>query len=119
MHRAGPHAPPFLVIHGSADTVSSVEQSRRFVQRLREVSEAPVCYAELPHAQHGFDLFPTARARHTVAAIHRFLATVHDRPTGHTVAVDGCTGALVVEAGPDAGTPGSRGAARNVLDRPL
>jgi acetyl esterase/lipase len=79
LHRAGPDAPPFLVIHGSADTIVAAGQSRRFVARLREVSRKPVCYAELPHAQHAFDAFPTARTGHTVRAIHRFLAAVHQR----------------------------------------
>jgi dipeptidyl aminopeptidase/acylaminoacyl peptidase len=77
LHRAGPHAPPFLVIHGSADTIVAVGQSRRFVRRLREVSTQPVAYAELPHAQHSFDEFPTARTGHTVRAVHRFLSRVH------------------------------------------
>lgn len=76
LHRAGPDAPPFLVIHGSADTIVSVNQSRRFVRRLREVG-SPVCFAELPHAQHSFDEFPTARTGHTVRAVHRFLSRVH------------------------------------------
>jgi acetyl esterase/lipase len=76
LHRAGPAAPPFLVIHGSADTIVSVNQSRRFVRRLWEVG-APVCFAELPHAQHSFDEFPTARTGHTVRAVHRFLSRVH------------------------------------------
>lgn len=77
LHRAGPHAPPFLVVHGDTDTIVGVGQSRRFVQRLREVSGAPVLYAELPHAQHGFDGLPTRRTAHTVRAVHRFLSTVH------------------------------------------
>lgn len=82
VYRAGPHAPPFLVIHGSADTVAAVGQSRRFVRRLRQVSEQQVCYAELPNAQHGFDIYPTARTRHTAAAIHRFLLAVRERHRG-------------------------------------
>jgi hypothetical protein len=36
-----------------------------------------VAYAELPHAQHSFDEFPTARTGHTVRAVHRFLSRVH------------------------------------------
>lgn len=79
VHRAGPHAPPFLVIHGDTDAITDVRQSRRLVERLREVSEQPVCYAELPHAQHGFDTAPTARTGHTVRAVYRFLTAVHDR----------------------------------------
>ena len=90
LHRAGPGAPPFLVVHGSVDTIVAVGQSRRFVARLREVSRSPVLYAELPHAQHGFDAFPTARTGHTVAAIHRFLAAVHER---HTATARRATGA--------------------------
>jgi acetyl esterase/lipase len=82
LHRAGPHAPPFLVVHGSTDTIVSVGQSRRFVRELRRVSAEPVLYAELPHAQHGFDSFPTARTAHTVRAVHRFLTAVHDRYRG-------------------------------------
>jgi hypothetical protein len=78
VHRAGPDAPPFLVVHGSADTIAGVAQSRRLVRRLREVG-APVCYAELPRAQHGFDSVRTARTRHTVRAVHRFLSAVHER----------------------------------------
>jgi len=88
VHRVGPHAPPFLVVHGSTDTVVSVRQSRRFVQRLRQVSGQPVLYAELPHAQHGFDSFPTPRTAHTVRAIHHFLAATHTRYQSTTVIAD-------------------------------
>lgn len=79
LHRAGPGAPPFLVVHGSSDTIVAVGQSRRFTHRLREVSEQPVCFAVLPHAQHTFDEFPTARTGHTVRAVHRFLSEIHAR----------------------------------------
>ena len=89
LHRAGPDAPPFLVIHGSADTIVAVGQSRRFVARLREVSRAPVCFAELPRAQHAFDAFPIARTGHTVRAIRRFLTAIrqqHSREQRKSVA---------------------------------
>ena len=43
---------------------------------LRETSERPVVYAELPRAQHGFDLFSSPRTLQTVRAIDRFLAVV-------------------------------------------
>lgn len=76
-HRAGT-APPLFVVHGSADTIVSVGQSRRFVRRLRELG-ADVRYAELPRAQHGFDMLPTARTGHHVRAVHRFLDAVHAR----------------------------------------
>lgn len=78
LHRAGPDAPPFLVVHGSADTIASAAQSRRFVARMRALGDE-VFHAELPRAQHGFDAFPTARTGHHVRAVHRFLSAVHSR----------------------------------------
>jgi len=78
LHRARPGAPPFLVVHGSADTIVSAGQSRRFVARMRELGNE-VHHAELPRAQHGFDGFPTARTGHHVRSVHRFLAAVHAR----------------------------------------
>ncbi|MEO8814736.1 MAG: alpha/beta hydrolase [Mycobacterium sp.] len=71
-------APPFLVLHGRNDSLVPVEQSRVFSARLREVSKQPVVYAELPFAQHAFDIFASARARQTAAAVEQFLAEVYD-----------------------------------------
>jgi acetyl esterase/lipase len=72
----GPEAPPFFVLHGTNDTVVPVEAARDFVGRLRPVASAPVVYAELPRAQHAFDVLPSIRAHHTVHAVERFLAVV-------------------------------------------
>ncbi|HEU4811896.1 MAG TPA: alpha/beta hydrolase [Nocardioides sp.] len=66
-------APDFFVLHGVHDTLVSVEQARLFVQRLKEVSDKSVVYAELPGAQHAFDLFPSIRSAHVVRAIDRYL----------------------------------------------
>ena len=71
--RVGKDAPDFFVIHGAHDSLVSVEQARLFVARLREVSGATVVYAELPGAQHAFDLFPSIRSAHVVRAIDRYL----------------------------------------------
>ncbi len=76
--RVGPQAPPFLVVHGTTDTIVDIAQSRRLVAALRDAS-VPVGFAELPHAQHGFDALASARTAHTVAAVHRFLTAVHQR----------------------------------------
>ena len=71
--RVGKDAPDFFVLHGAHDSLVSVEQARLFVQRLREVSGATVVYAELPGAQHAFDVFPSIRSQHVVRAIDRYL----------------------------------------------
>jgi acetyl esterase/lipase len=54
-----------------------VEQARNFTARLREVSRNPVVYAELPFAQHAFDIFGSARAAHSAVAAEQFLAEVY------------------------------------------
>ncbi|RXR26881.1 alpha/beta hydrolase [Oerskovia turbata] len=67
-----PAAPPFLVVHGDQDTLVPVEGARRFVADLRGVSTSPVVYAELPGAQHGFDLFHSVRFDAVVTAVEEF-----------------------------------------------
>lgn len=79
MSWVGPHAPPFFVIHGANDTLVPVEQARSFVEMLRAESKSPVAYAELPGAQHAFELFDSPRTLQTVPAIHRFLEAIRER----------------------------------------
>jgi acetyl esterase/lipase len=71
--RVTPEAPDFFVLHGVHDTLVEVAQARLFVERLREVSKKKVVYAELPGAQHAFDIFPSIRSAHVVRAIERYL----------------------------------------------
>lgn len=73
-HRAHERVPPMFVIHGVHDTLAPVEDARRFVARAREVSASAVPYAELPGAQHAFDVFPSIRTAHVIRAVERFLA---------------------------------------------
>jgi acetyl esterase/lipase len=70
-------APPFFVLHGRNDSLIPVEQARSFTARLREVSREPVVYAELPCAQHAFEIFGSARAAHAAVAVEQFLAEVY------------------------------------------
>jgi len=69
-------APPFFVIHGTHDTVIPTRAGRSFAMTLRKVSRSKVVYAELPFAQHAFDVFHSMRTHHAIRAIHRFLAFV-------------------------------------------
>ena len=79
----GTKAPPFFVLHGRNDSFIPVGQARSFVARLGAVSTQPVVYAELPMAQHAFDVFGSARAAHAAVAVEQFLAEVYSRrPTG-------------------------------------
>jgi acetyl esterase/lipase len=67
------------VAHGDHDTVVLVEDARDFVERLRNTSTNPVVYAELPGAQHTFDLFHSMRFDTVVDAIEAFAAWVRSR----------------------------------------
>ncbi len=66
-------APPFFVLQGVNDTLVPVESARVFVDRLRAVSLAPVAYAELPLAQHAFDVLASLRCQATTSAVADFL----------------------------------------------
>ena len=46
---------------------------------LREKSAAPVAFAELPGAQHAFEVFHTPRTDAVVQAVERFVNTLHGR----------------------------------------
>ena len=72
-----PDAPPFFVIHGTNDSLLHVEQAREFADALRKTSSSPVVYAELPGAQHTFDVFASPRTLATVDAVERFLGVVY------------------------------------------
>ncbi|CAM2902276.1 esterase [Mycobacterium intermedium] len=77
IRRVRADAPPFFVLHGADDTLLPVEGAREFVEELRGVSKAPVAYAELPHAQHGFDVFGSPRAHKAAEAVAKFLSWVY------------------------------------------
>ena len=81
-------APPFFVAHGDRDTVVIVQDARRFVARLRGGSSNPVVYAELPGAQHTFDLFGSLRFETVVDGIEAFAAWVRSRQQAQRTRLD-------------------------------
>jgi acetyl esterase/lipase len=81
-YRVRAEAPPFFVLQGVNDTLVPVESARTFVERLRSVSLAPVAYAELPLAQHAFDVLASLRCQATTSAVADFLEAV--RAAGRT-----------------------------------
>ncbi|MGH7298442.1 MAG: alpha/beta hydrolase fold domain-containing protein, partial [Polyangiaceae bacterium] len=71
--RVHPGAPPFLLVHGTHDSLAPVDESRMLFEALRATSRAPAFYVEVPGAQHAFEIFPSVRTRHVVAGTARFL----------------------------------------------
>jgi acetyl esterase/lipase len=72
-YRVHADAPPFFVLHGQNDTLVPVPVARTFVAALDAVSRAPVAYAELPLAQHAFDILASLRCRATTDGVAAFL----------------------------------------------
>jgi acetyl esterase/lipase len=62
-------APAFIVLQGANDSLVPVEVARAFVARFEETSDAPLCYIELPLAQHAFDLLCSPRTSATTIGI--------------------------------------------------
>jgi acetyl esterase/lipase len=79
-------APPFFVLHGKDDSVIPVGEGRDFAAALKEASDQPAAYAEIPHAQHAFDFFGSPHGHYTATAVAHFLdwvkATRRSRPGG-------------------------------------
>jgi acetyl esterase/lipase len=77
MDHVHPKCPPFLVVHGDKDSLAPVEEARRFVDMLKKAGGAPVVYAEIPNAQHAFEIFKSLRSQMVVDGIERYLAYVY------------------------------------------
>jgi acetyl esterase/lipase len=77
MSRVHKEAPPFFIIHGDRDTLVPVREAREFFTLLRQHARAPVVYAEIPGAQHAFEIFPSLRTTFAIHGVERFLAYVY------------------------------------------
>jgi acetyl esterase/lipase len=88
MSRVGTHAPPFFIVHGDRDTMVPVAEARRFFALLRETIPGKVAYAEIPGAQHAFEIFPSVRTMCVVQGVERFLAWVYGKYVAERGAAD-------------------------------
>jgi acetyl esterase/lipase len=82
IRRVKADAPPFFIVHGQDDSIIPVDEAREFVAAMHDVSKSPVVYAELPHTQHGFDIFGSPRAHDTAEAVGQFLSWVYTKRGG-------------------------------------
>jgi acetyl esterase/lipase len=80
--RVSGEAPPFLVIHGSHDSLVFVEEAHEFVRVLKEKSQSRVHYLELAGAQHAFDIFHSVRSDQVVRVVTAFLERIHGEARG-------------------------------------
>jgi len=71
-------APPFLVIHGTHDSVVSLAESEQLVTALQSVSPTTVDFAHIPGATHGFDTLYSIRSQLVVNGVATFLESARD-----------------------------------------
>ena len=69
-------APPFLVVHGAADSVVPTAEAHQFVAALRDVSHNAVGYVEVPGANHAFDALDSLRTHYVISGVQRFLESI-------------------------------------------
>jgi acetyl esterase/lipase len=106
INHVGAAAPPFFVIQGAQDTLVHREEARDFVEALRKVSDEPVGYAEIPYAQHAFDVFVTPRSLMAVHAVTHVCRWVHQRQLASAAASDA---GMVESASQERGVEGHDG----------
>jgi acetyl esterase/lipase len=75
-------APPFMLTHGTRDSLVPMAESRNFADALRAVSDSPVAFAAIPGAQHAFEIFPSPRAVCAIEGIADFSTVVYSRYLG-------------------------------------
>ena len=70
-------APPFLVIHGDKDSLTSLGEAQYFASQLDEISVQTVEFAEVSGGQHAFDLFSSLRSDYVLYGIAERLEQWH------------------------------------------
>jgi len=85
IHREGvaAAAPPFCIVQGTHDSLVWVEEVRRFVAELNPLTRHPLVYAELPGAQHAFEILHSPRTSHFLNAAAVWLEWVRARQGHH------------------------------------
>jgi acetyl esterase/lipase len=62
-------APPFMLIHGDKDSLTSLGEAQYFASELDAISKQTVDFAEIPGAQHAFDIFSSLRSDYVMLGV--------------------------------------------------
>jgi acetyl esterase/lipase len=66
---------PLLIVHGEQDTLTPPKRARTLAEKAAGATANPVVYAELPGAQHSFDLLSSIRLEAVIDGIEAFVAS--------------------------------------------
>jgi len=70
-------APPFLVIHGDKDSLTSLGEAQFFASMLDETSINTVEFAEISGGQHAFDVFSSVRSDYVLFGVAERMCQWH------------------------------------------
>jgi len=70
-------APPFLVINGDKDSLTSLGEAQYFASMLDETSTNTVEFAEISGAQHAFDVFSSVRSDYVLFGVAERMCQWH------------------------------------------
>lgn len=78
-HNEPASIPDCLLIHGTHDSLVDVRESRLLAEKLCQVSENKVIYAEIPGAQHAYNMFRSIRSELVLTEVTRFAESIHQQ----------------------------------------
>jgi acetyl esterase/lipase len=67
---------PLFIVHGDQDTLTPPKRARTLAEKAAGATANPVVYAELPGAQHSFDLLSSIRFEAVIDGIEAFATSV-------------------------------------------
>ena len=70
-------APPFLLVHGDKDSLTSLGEAQYFASELDKLSHNSVEFAEVAGAQHAFDVFASVRCDYVIQGVAERLQQWH------------------------------------------
>lgn len=79
LFRVHKDVPPTLLVHGDADSLAPPSESRALWDEFSEYPDVQAGYAEIPGAQHAFELGKTLRTHYFVNGVERFACALHGR----------------------------------------
>lgn len=75
MAEKGESFPPTVVLHGTADSITPVTDSRRFAAAVKKTSKSSVSYVEVAKGPHGWDYLASHASKQNAHLVSTFVAS--------------------------------------------
>jgi acetyl esterase/lipase len=66
-----------MLVHGDKDSLTSLGEAQYFASELDAISKQSVDFAEIPGAQHAFDIFSSLRSEYVMLGVAERLGQWH------------------------------------------